>query len=333
MATAGRGTNDMQLTRSIPLGAVAIIVALLGFTATATAAAPEVKTGNASSIEAGAATLGGSVDPNGEATTYYWEYGTKRTYGSRTADASAGNGSKVKRVRLRVEGLAPNTRYHFRLVASNPSGVRSGADATFKTKPQPLGLQITAAPNPVVFGSPSTITGALTGTGNANRQVVLQQLAFPFTAQFADVGNPIVTDGNGAFAFPILPPTGTTQFRVRTVNPDNVFSPVLTLGVAARVSTQTSSKSVRRFRRVRFFGTVTPAAVGQPFEIQRATGSGRWLPVARGFTTRGSASSSKWSKRVRITRTAKYRVLVHMLDGPIVSGFGREVGVAVKKRR
>ncbi|HEX8123222.1 MAG TPA: hypothetical protein VF549_18360 [Solirubrobacteraceae bacterium] len=313
-----------------------VLVALLAsfaFTATATAAAPAVTTGGAGGIEAGAATLNGTVDPNGETTTYYWEYGTTRTYGSRTGDGDAGKGTSAKKVSLRVEGLAANTVYHYRLVASNPSGVRSGADRTFKTKRQPLGLQITAAPNPVVFGSASTVTGALTGTGNANRQVVLQQLAFPFTGAFADTGNPIVTDANGAFSFPILPLPGTTQFRVRTVNPDKVFSPVLTLGVAARVSTQTSAKSVRRFRRVRFFGTVTPAAVGQPFEIQRATGSGRWLPVARGFTTKGGDQSSKWSKRVRITRTAKYRVLVHMLEGPIVSGFGREVAVAVKKRR
>ncbi len=83
---------------------------------------------------------------------------------------------------------------------------------------------------------------------------------------------------------------------------------------------------------MRFFGTVTPARVGAPFEVQRKTGTGRWLVVARGFTTKGGDTSSKFSKRVRVTRTAKYRVLVHMLGGPIVSGFGREVGVAVKRR-
>lgn len=315
------------------LGAVVSVAALLALVTPAGAAAPGVTTLAAQSIEPGAATLVGRVDPNGEATTYYFEYGTTRRYGSRTGDASAGRGDSPRRVTLRVEGLAPNTRYHFRLVASNPSGVRSGEDRTFTTRRQPLGLQITAAPNPVVFGAASTITGALTGTGNSERQVVLQQLPFPFTGQFADVGNPVVTDRNGAFAFPILPLPGTTQFRVRTVEPSNVFSGVLTLGVAARVGTQVSDRSVRRFKRVRFFGTVTPARVGAPFEIQRKTGSGRWLVVGRGFTRRGSDTVSRFSKRVRVSRTAKYRVLVHMLGGPIVSGFGREIGVAVKRRR
>ncbi len=321
-----------RITRSTFIAA-AVLAAMLSLAATATAAAPGVSTGAAQGIESGAATLTGSVDPNGEATTYYWEYGTTRRYGSRTADGSAGNGANPRRVTLRVEGLAPNTRYHFRLVASNPSGVRSGEDRRFTTRRQPLGLQITAAPNPAVFGSSSVITGTLTGTGNANRQVVLQQRAFPFNTDFADVGNPVVTDANGAFSFPILPLPGTTEFRVRTVTPNDVYSPVLTLGIAARVSTLTSRRSVRRFRRVRFFGTITPAAVGAPFEIQRRTGTGRWLVVARGFSTEGGDTSSKYSRRVRVTRTAKYRVLVHMLGGPIVSGFGREVGVAVKKRR
>jgi chitodextrinase len=315
------------------LGAAVLVVALLALAPAAPAAAPAVTTTNAQSIAPNAATLTGRVDPNGEATTYYFEYGTTRRYGSRTGDASAGRGNDPRRVTLRVEGLAPNTRYHFRIVASNPSGVRSGENRTFTTRRQPLGLQITAAPNPVVFGAASTITGALTGTGNGGRQVVLQQLPFPFTAQFADVGNPVVTDQNGAFSFPILPLPGTTQFRVRTVEPGNVFSPILTLGVAARVATQVSDRSVRRFRRVRFFGTVTPAAVGAPFEIQRRTGSGRWLVVGRGFTTRGRDTFSRFSRRVRVSRTAKYRVLVHMLGGPIVSGFGREVGVVVRRRR
>ena len=312
---------------------VAVVAATFGIASTAMADAPEARTTGVNGVEAGAATLVGTVDSNGEATTYYFEYGTTRRYGSRTADANNGNGTNRRTVRVRVEGLAPNTRYHFRLVASNPSGVRSGADRNFKTKPQPLGLQISAAPNPVSFGSATTITGALTGTGNANRQVVLQQRGFPFSADFADLGNPVVTDANGAFSFPILPLPGTTQFRVRTVQPDNVFSAVLTLGVAARVSTNVSSRSVRRFRRVRIFGTVAPARVGAPFEVQRETGKGAWLTVKRGFTRRGSDTVSRYAKRVRVSRTAKYRVLVHMLDGALVSGFGREVSVAVRRHR
>lgn len=312
---------------------VSALFAVLAFAPAASAAAPEVQTIGTADLESGAATLVGSVDPNGEATTYYFEYGTTRQYGSRTPDASAGNGTNTRRVRVRVEGLAPNTRYQFRLVASNRSGVRSGANRSFRTRPQPLGLQITAAPNPVVFGAATTITGTLTGTGNANRRIVLEQRGFPFTADFAQVGNPLVTDANGAFAFPVLPLPGTTQFRVRTVQPDDVTSPVLTLGVANDVGTRVSDRSVRRFRRVRFYGKVRPAPAGAPFEIQRRTGTGRWLIVTRGFTRRGDADESRYSRRVRVTRTARYRVLVYSLQGHIVAGFGREVPIAVRSRR
>lgn len=323
----------MHLFGRSTLGAAMLVVALLALTSTAAADAPGVTTTGAGALAPDAATLSARVDPNGEPTTVYFEYGTTRRYGSRSETRSVGSGNDPRRVTIRIGGLEANRVYHYRVVASNPSGVRSGADRTFRTRPQPLGLQITAAPNPVVFGAGSTITGVLTGTGNSGRQVVLQQLPFPFNGQFADQGNPVVTDQNGAFAFPILPLAGTTQFRVRTVQPDDVFSPILTLGVAARVATQVSDRSVRRFRRVRFFGTVTPASVGAPFEIQRKTGTGRWLIVTRGFTRAGGDAFSRFSKRVRVTRTAKYRVLVHQLGGPIVSGFGREVAVAVKRRR
>ena len=324
----------MNVISLIRRGGLVALAASLIVAATASAAAPVATTTGARDIGPGAATLVGTVDPNGEATRFYFEYGTTRRYGSRTPEASAGSGANARRVTARVEGLAPNTRYHFRLVATNPSGVHSGADKVFRTRPQPLGLQITATPNPVAFGSPTTVTGALTGTGNANKQVVLQQRAFPFTAEFAQVGNPVVTDGNGAFSFPVLPLPGTTQFRVQTVDRPTVESPVLTLGVAALVRTTASPKSVRRNRRVRISGTVRPSRLGVPVEIQKRTKLGQWVVVRRTLTTRGSDDTfARYSKRLRVPRTAVYRVFVNTGGGDIVSGFGAETTVRVKRRR
>jgi hypothetical protein len=323
----------MNVISLISRGGLIALLAGLAFAATASAAAPVATTGGVRDIGPGGATLAGSVDANGERTRFYFEYGTTRRYGSRTAEAAAGAGGAPRQVTARVEGLAPNTRYHFRLVASNPSGVDSGADKTFRTRPQPLGLQITATPNPVAFGAPTTVTGALSGTGNANKQVVLQQRAFPFTAEFAQVGNPVVTDDNGAFAFPVLPLPGTTQFRVQTVDKPTVESPVLTLGVAALVRTTASRKSVRRNRRTRIHGTVRPARLGLPVEIQKRTKLGQWVVVRRALTRRGSDDTFvRYSKRLRVPRTAVYRVFVNAGDGDIVSGFGPETTVRVKRR-
>lgn len=310
-------------------GALVALVASFAMAATAAAAAPTAKTTGVQAVSSGGATLIGSVDPNGQATSYYFEYGTNQRYGSRTADGSAGSGANARRVTATVEGLAPNTTYHFRLVASNASGVASGADRTFKTKPQPLGLQINASPNPVVFGSPTTVLGALTGTGNAGKDVVLQQKPFPFTADFSQLGSPVVTGADGTFSFPVLPLPSTTQFRVQTTD-GKVTSPVITLGVAARVRTTASRRRVRRNRRVTIHGTVQPARVGLPFEVQKQTRRGQWVVVKRGLTRRGTTTSARYSKRVRISRTARYRVFVNTGGGDLISGFGPELTVRVR---
>ena len=317
------------IRRLLLLAALTTLAAVLP-TTSAGAAAPEVTTAPAEAIQPGGARLAGRVDPNGEVTSYAFEYGTTRRFGSRTPDASAGRGTSARRVTTVVSGLRPNTVYFFRLVASNPSGVRSGQTRSFRTKPQPLGLQVAATPNPVIFGGSATVTGTLTGTGNAGRQVQLQQRAFPYTSPFADVGNPQVTSDTGAFAFPLLALAQTSQLRVRTVQ-GGVVSPVITLGVAVDVGTRVSDKRVKRGRRVRFSGTIRPARPGAQFAVQKRTRDGRWVVVAGGITRGGSTTSSTFSKRVKVTRTARYRIFVSIVDGNLVSGLGREIRVRARR--
>ena len=57
-----------------------------------------------------------------------------------------------------------------------------------RTQRAPLGLSLSAAPNPVPFGSAVTIGGILSGTGNAGRSVQILQNPFPYTAGFTPVG-------------------------------------------------------------------------------------------------------------------------------------------------
>ena len=309
------------------------LVATLGFATVAHAAAPEARTTGVNGVTSGGATLLGTVDPNSRETTYFFEYGKTRRYGSRTPDTSAGKGDTRQRVSVKVDGLEPNTTYHFRVVARNADGVRSGADRTFKTRKQPLGLQISTTPNPVSFGSPTAIFGALTGTGNANQNVQLQQRAFPFTAGWADFGSPVVTDANGGFGIAVLPLPATTQFRVRLVDKPNVISEVITQAVAARVRTTTNKKRVRRNKKVRVYGSVRPNRVGVPFEIQKRTKLGSWVVVRRGLTKESSdPEAARYSRRVRVPRTARYRVLVNTAAGDVIAGFGPEFRVKVKKR-
>src|SRR5688500_15185277 len=108
------------MTRMIRAALAALALVLL--TASTAYAAPGATTGGASNVTFSSARFAGTIDPNGQATTYYFEYGTTQRYGSRTPDVSAGNGDSGRTVRSDVSGLAPNTTYHYRIVASNPSG-------------------------------------------------------------------------------------------------------------------------------------------------------------------------------------------------------------------
>ncbi len=113
-----------------------ILITLLALSllpATAAAQEPAVTTGPAEPVGQTTATLNGTVDPNGTARTWFFEYGTTTAYGLKTADGSTGAGDEPVPVQSAVQNLTASTTYHFRLVAD---GV-AGADHTFKTTAAP----------------------------------------------------------------------------------------------------------------------------------------------------------------------------------------------------
>src|SRR5208282_4799505 len=73
-------------------------------------------------------------NPNGSATTAYFQLGTSTNYDSSGPLKSIGSGTSASGVSLpNVTGLASSTTYHFRLVAYNSAGTIPGADQTFTT--------------------------------------------------------------------------------------------------------------------------------------------------------------------------------------------------------
>jgi hypothetical protein len=89
-------------------------------------------------------TIEGTVNPEGaEVEGCRFEYGPTTAYGSSLPcdpEASAlGEGTTDEEVSAEVEleGLNPDTTYHYRLVASNLSGTSKGEDRTFTTGPAP----------------------------------------------------------------------------------------------------------------------------------------------------------------------------------------------------
>jgi lysophospholipase L1-like esterase len=118
----------------------------------------------AAAHDANSATIGGVVNANGDATSWYVEYGPTSSYGTQTPAASAGNASVEHAVSTSLSGLDPGTTYHYRLVATNQQGTTLGEDQTVTTFPSPPTLTGTQPPSPANDPSPKVLGSAPTGT-------------------------------------------------------------------------------------------------------------------------------------------------------------------------
>ena len=327
----------MSITRSAGRpAAFALVLAValvLPGAASAQSQKPVVATGAAADVQQSTVTLTGTVRPRGAQTTHFFQIGLNRLYGTNTPGLVLGRNAGPTRVTAPVTGLVPATTYHYRVVAQNRNGLVFGNDRTFKTRRQPLGLVLGASANPVAFNGPTVLTGQLTGTGSAGQAVQLQANPWPFTQGFANVGNALVTDANGAFTFPILAVPLNTWYRVQMPERPAVVSPILAVGVLVRVSTRATPRRVRRDRRghlkrVHFRGRITPAVpAGQPVAIQRLDAGGVWTTIASTTTRAANGLYSTYSRRVRVRHSNRYRVLANLPDGAYVANAGRTVRV------
>jgi hypothetical protein len=309
---------------------IAVALALVAPAAASAASKPEVTTGGVANITPTTATLNGRVDPNGADTTYFFQYGTTSLYGTNTAVTPAGAGANAVAVSVPIAGLAPDTRYHYRIVAQNAQGITKGADRTFKTRVQPLGVTLAANPNPVAPGGATALAGQLTGTNNGGRDVVLQSNPFPYTQGFVNAGNAQVTDPAGNFSFAVLSVPVTTQFRVVMAQRPEVTSPIVIVGAALQV--RTDVKKLRRHRHsvsVRFRGSISPQNDGGRVSIQKLRGAD-WVEIAHTVAKDAGASSSRYRTRVRIHRTGQFRVVAEA-QGQYISGAGRAITIHVRR--
>jgi hypothetical protein len=126
---------------------------------------PTATTNTASGVGMTAATLNGTVNPNGKSTAASFQYGATAAYGGTTASQAIGSGTTAMAVSAPISGLACNTVYHFRAVGTNADGTGNGSDRTLTTG-------ACAPPPPSVTTSNASLisrTGAtLAGTVNPN---------------------------------------------------------------------------------------------------------------------------------------------------------------------
>jgi hypothetical protein len=305
--------------------ATAVTVAATGALGGAPALAasrPTVNTGSAAQVGYASAVLHGTLDPRGGDTSYYFQYGLTGAFGQQTGVLDAGSGSANVAVSVPITGLAPLTLYHYRLVAVNGAGISIGGDRTLVTTKIPLSLAIIVAPGPISFGGTTEVQGTLSGTGNGQREVMLEANPFPYTAGFQPLGNPELTNADGSFSFPVLGLEQVTQFRVVTTTSPQVASPTTVEQVAVIVHSHVGRA---RQGHVRIFGTVTPAANGMHVGVVRVE-HGRYVLVG-GTITRPAGTGGSSFSRVIPAQRGIYRVVVHVTTGAQISSFGPPMAI------
>jgi hypothetical protein len=144
------------MRRKLELFTATLIAGAITAGVAAAASTPAVVTGSPSSVGETSAVLNGTVNPEGSTTSYQFQWGLTTAYGSASASHSAGKGTKAVSVKTTAGGLIPGSLYHYRLVASNGSGLSVGRDRTFISAGHP---------------PPTPITGAATAIGRTSARL------------------------------------------------------------------------------------------------------------------------------------------------------------------
>jgi streptogramin lyase len=92
------------------------------------------------------ATLTAMVRPNGQPTTYHFEYGPDGEAPASTPEIAAGGGTEDVAVAVQLAGLRPSTAYTARLVATSVIGTATGAGAGWTTPAGPVTEPVTSTP-------------------------------------------------------------------------------------------------------------------------------------------------------------------------------------------
>ncbi|MFI4984752.1 MAG: IPT/TIG domain-containing protein [Solirubrobacterales bacterium] len=252
---------------------------------------PTIVTEAASDLAETVATLNATVNPNGGAvSSCKFEYGTTVAYGSTVPCSSfPGVGSSPVAVSAKLVGLAANTTYHFRVVATNSGGTNEGADQNFTTPPNTSTITITITPMPtpiVVHVTPPNSTFKTLGAvfnPTSHTITFTESVVEPGTFRW------LLTFQNGKFGV-----FGATVARCKT----GLF---VRLGGKCRPSKivfARGSSSVTSSGTVNFVLKPTPSALRA---LKNAFRQKKSLPVAMTLTFQSVRSSSPVSRLLALT--------------------------------
>ena len=195
-------------------------------------------------------------------------------------------------------------------------------------KPPDNTVTLAAAPNPITFGKPSTLSGKVTGPDHTGAAVTLRADPFPVDGDEIVVAT-ATTDANGDFQFVGIMPDRSTRYTARAKTSPPVESAVVDVLVRVRVSLRLDDSTPRAGQRVRFSGSAAPQHDGSVVRIQRRRATGSWKTVGLTLLRDAGDERSRYSRRLRIRRDGTYRARVIAVDGDHLSGISRRRSVEV----
>jgi hypothetical protein len=181
--------------------------------------------------------------------------------------------------------------------------------ASAQKPPKPPGQQgvtLRTSAAQVTFSQPLTarvsVKGAKAGVG-----VTLQRR--PSTSQVWSDVETKPTDGKGDASFTTRPRVNVYYRALARTTPEQTSAESL-VKVAPLVGFRVSDSTPRAGQRVRFSGTVRPRHNGRRVYVQRKVNGGSFVTVRRATLRAATSTYSRYSLRVRVRRTASYRVRI-----------------------
>lgn len=311
------------------LAAILVAAAFVAGVASA-ASSPSVVTGRVFPVKRTAAVLHGTVNPNGRATVYAFQWGLTTAYGATSVGHPAGNGTVPVAVKVTAGGLIPGTVYHYRLVAISRSGASIGADHRFRTAGHPPPSTATG-PATQVTSSAATVTGVINPNGAATTWEFQYGLTAAYTNQTIGSTLPAASAPvSVASRLSGLAPGTVFHYRIVALHGtiassaglDGVFMTHPAKRPVAGVTARTEPRTDRR-RPFTFTtsGTITRRWIPGTFACNgevtvkflvgnRRIGSGL-IPVAGNCTFSGATTFRKLPRRGRLAGRVHLRVRVH----------------------
>jgi hypothetical protein len=286
---------------------------------------PRVTDQRSQDVTTDAATVSGSLDPNGAATTYYFQYGRTTGYGNRTERLDAGDAMTAARVTARLASLRAYTQYHWRLVATNSVGITRGPDRTFRTGRLATALTLFSSRKVVPYGRGVMVGGRVSGAGVRGMTLALEQQRFPFGRGFTEVATSHAGE-DGGYLFSVDHVRRATRFRVVSRTQKPLASAVAL--VRSRPRTTIGARLLSR-KRARVSGTIKPAVTGE-LSLQRWTGA-VWKQVRHRAITGATTFGFKVTRARKVNRA--FRVVVLPVRGAYVKAKSKSVIVSRRPGR